>query len=106
MERGLLTKNPILNIRGDYVLQHHFTIHTEFEKGFKVLNARTELDRSKIDVFSMLKGDDEEKEAKLDIRRKIADLEIAEAVDDSWSTQFSQIVVFSQSPVELKKNSN
>ncbi len=96
-------QNPILNIRGDYVLQHHFTIHTEFEKGFKVLNARTELDRSKIDVFSMLKGDDEEKEAKLDIRRKIADLEIAEAVDDSWSTQFSQIVVFSQSPVELKK---
>ncbi|WP_282611031.1 hypothetical protein [Pelagibius sp. Alg239-R121] len=105
---GLWSKgpDPIIGRPGNFILQNHYTPLSAIQQTFSFKAARTRVDRTRVDLFSLFVGDDflDTKDERLAIRQKIEQLEQAEALDDTWATQFAQLVLFDESPLKLKQS--
>ncbi|MDR6293804.1 type IV secretion system protein VirB4 [Inquilinus ginsengisoli] len=89
-----------LRRKGDYILVHHFEPLSELAKAAKFTAARNALERTRINLVAMLKG---ETTTIADERRpkhteKLTAIEAAEARKDRWGTAFTAIVLPHESP--------
>lgn len=99
---GWLSSGPDAPLRkkGDYILVHHFEPLSELAKTTKFTAARNALERTRINLVAMLKG---ETSTLADERRpkhteKLAAIEAAEARKDRWGTAFSAIILPHEEP--------
>lgn len=89
-----------LRRKGDYILVHHFQPLSELAKAAKFTAARNAVERTRINLVAMLKGEEttiaEERRPKH--KGKLAAIEAAETRKDRWGTAFSAIVIPHESP--------
>lgn len=95
---------PIIKQRGNYTLVTHFSRMTEFERSLKFRTARNVIERGKLDLYNMLTGKEETSgEERLNLRKRIEELEEAEALEDSFGYHFIKVIVADEDPKKLKK---
>lgn len=94
-----------IRARGNFVVTAHFSPLTEFAKSLKFRAARNNLERMRLDLKALFMADQiEDQAADADtalIRKKRAELERAEAIEDRWGLFFASIAVFDTEPERL-----
>lgn len=110
---GYLTEGtrPPLSLSGSYVLVSHFTMLDEPGRLMKFANARAKLERGRMSLIRMLKGDTVESpdERRIKFRREIEQLERAEAVYDQWGLAWNAVIIPGTDPLattELSQEMN
>jgi len=95
----------MVRARGNFVVTAHFSPLTEFARSLKFRAARNNLERMRLDLKALFMADQiEDNATEADsalIRKKRAELERAEAIEDRWGLFFASIAVFDTDPHRL-----
>lgn len=103
-------KAPV-RLKGNFVLMTRWKPLTEMQRTWMFMKKKTELERSKLSVFELLKGGEDrselERQASLSpaLKKKMEELGSVESIPDLIGTGESYMVAFSESPEELRKMS-
>lgn len=94
-----------IRARGNFMLTTHFSPLTELARSLKFRSARNNLERMRLDLKALFLADQIEESGQapetLLIRKKRAELERAEAIEDRWGLFFSNIALFDSDPRRL-----
>jgi type IV secretion system protein VirB4 len=97
--------------QGNYILMVRAKPISKFKKDLMFTGKANELERQQMNIFDMIKGDENksavEKKAgmKAAIREKLDELEAAEMIDDRWYNAHAMVIVFNDSAKRLKESS-
>jgi type IV secretion system protein VirB4 len=99
-----------IRARGNVVLTVHFSPLTEFARSLRFRAARNSLERMRLDLKKLFMADQME-ESTLDadtalIKKRRAELERAEAIEDRWGQLFASIAVFGSDPRQIIADSD
>ena len=89
-----------LRQRGNYILVHHFEPLSEIGRSAKFSQARAAIERTRISIVNILKGEEKslEEERRPKHKLKIEALEQAEARPEKWGNSFTSLVVPHERP--------
>lgn len=91
--------------RGNFLLTAHFSPLTEFARSLRFRAARNSLERMRLDLKKLFMADQIEESAPEDdsylIKKKRAELERAEAIEDRWGLFFGSLAVFGADPQQV-----
>jgi type IV secretion system protein VirB4 len=90
-----------LMVPGTFTIALNFQMLSEFDRSWKFKVARTRLERTKLNLFNMIQGDDKKAEKRRVYADKLEELEKAEATDDRWCFGQLQVAVASDDPARM-----
>lgn len=111
MKPGLWAADAKAPVRqtGNYLLMTRWKAMTEFERSWMFTKRNTELERSKLSVFELLKGGEDRSElerqagTKPRLKKLIDDLGLAESIPDLWGTANAYVVAFGEDPEAIRR---